>query len=212
MNLRSGLLFLAVWGGISVPLCKAQTDEVQQLLLNVEKLDELREMLDKMKDKYQILSQGYNRVKSIPEGNFNLHKAFLDRLIQVNPKVRGYYKVGEIIQLQVGLIRGIAKTRQEFRVENLLTEQEFGQVDRLFGVWSNSSLHLLEELMLILSDNQLQMDDWERIKAIDRVHASVLDLSKGVGMFSNSLAQLGEMRRMKSREIQTLQLVLGDGQ
>ncbi|RIW12109.1 hypothetical protein D0X99_19845 [Algoriphagus lacus] len=202
------LLFVAFWAWISVPVCKAQTDEIQQLLLNVEKLDQLRAMLDNMRDKYQIISKGYEKIKGISQGNFELHEAFLDRLVKVNPKVKSYYKVGEIIQLQLRLIRGISKTRQEFRLGDFLMDQEYAQVDRLFEVWSQSSLHLMEELMLILSDNQLQMDDWERIVAIDRVHASVLQLTKGVSSFSNSMAQLGEMRKMKSGEIQTLQLLI----
>lgn len=211
MRKTSILYILAGLFLISGLPAKAQSDEVQQLLLNVEKLDQLREMLDNMRDKYRILTQGYNQVKGIAEGNFNLHQAFLNRLVQVNPKVKSYYKVGEIIELQLGLIQGLAKARREFRVTDFLQEQEFVQVDRLFTVWSRSSLHLLEELVLILADNQLHMDDWERIQAIDRLHLAVLDLNKGVAMFSNSLSQLGAMRSMNAHEIKTLESLFGDG-
>lgn len=195
---------------ISGPIAKAQSDEVQQLLLNVEKLNQLKHMLENMKDKYLIIRQGYNQVKGIAEGNFNLHQAFLNRLLKVNPNVRAYYKVGEIVELQISLIRGMAKVKQEFRWSDFLEEQEFAQVDRLFSVWSRSSLNLLEELLLILSDNQLEMGDWERIEAIDRLHASVLNLSKGVAMFANSISELGDLRNMKSRELTTLQTLFGD--
>lgn len=195
---------------ISGPIAKAQSDEVQQLLLNVEKLNQLKDMLENMKDKYLIIRQGYNQVKGIAEGNFNLHQAFLNRLLKVNPNVRAYYKVGEIVELQISLIRGMAKVKQEFRWSDFLEEQEFAQVDRLFSVWSRSSLNLLEELLLILSDNQLEMGDWERIEAIDRLHASVLNLSKGVAMFANSISELGDLRNMKSRELTTLQTLFGD--
>lgn len=198
--------FLLLFSG---PVAQAQTDEIQQLLLNVEKLNQLKQMLENMKDKYQILNHGYNQVKGIAQGNYTLHQAFLDRLIQVNPKVKTYYKVGEIVNLQISLIRGIAKTRQEFIVTDFLVEKEFSQIDRLLNVWSRSSIDLLEELLLILADNQLQMDDLERIRAIDRLHASILELNKGVAMFANSIAQLGDLRRIKSREITTLQAVIG---
>lgn len=193
-------------------VCKspAQTDEIQQLLLNVEKLDQLREMLDNMKDKYQILSQGYNQVKGIAEGSFQLHEAFLNRLLRVNPRVRNYHKVAEIVQLQLALIRGMTKAKQELRRRDFLQEQELIQVEQLYGAWSKSSLHLLEELMLVLSDNQLQMNDWERIQAIDRVHEAVLELNKGAARFSGSLGQLGDMRTLKSQEIQSLQLLFGN--
>ncbi|MBS4040998.1 MAG: hypothetical protein KGZ81_10425 [Flavobacteriales bacterium] len=201
------MMGLSSW--LSIQACRAQTDEIQQLLLNVEKLDQLKEMLDNMQEKYRILSQGYQQIKGIAEGNFQLHQAFLDRLVRVNPNVRAYYKVGEIIQLQIGLVRGIEDARTHFQLGDYLQDKEFQQVNRLLGTWSKSSFHLLEELMLILSDNQLQMDDGERIQAIDRVHESLSELSKGVGKFSNSLSQLGELRKSKSQDLQTLQTLLG---
>ncbi|MHA7129257.1 hypothetical protein [Algoriphagus namhaensis] len=204
------LLLLSLGLGLFPPKAQAQTDEVQQLLLNVEKLEQLREMLENMREKYQILSQGYQQIKGIAEGNFTLHQSFLNRLVQVNPQVRAYHKVGEILDIQVGLIRGLAKVRKEMEWADFLQEGEFVQIDRLFGIWSRSSLNLLEELFLVLSDNTLQMDDWERIEAIDRVHRSVVELSQGVAMFSNSLSQLGHLRSKKSAEIQTVQSLLGN--
>ena len=204
------LLVSGIWLGVGTPSAQAQSDEVQQLLLNVEKLEQLRGILDNMREKYQILTQGYNRVKGIAEGNFKLHEAFLNRLVEVNPNVKAYYKVGEILDLQLGLIRNLAKARREFRMADYFQEQELGQIDLLFGSWSQSSLNLLEELFLVLSDHELQMDDWERIQAIDRVHLAVLELGKGAAMFSGSLSRLGTLRAMKSGEILTLQTLIGD--
>mgnify|MGYP005753212279 CR=1 FL=1 len=208
---RRIILFLGLSLAFSMPQAQAQTDEVQQLLLNVEKLEQLREMLDNMRSKYQIISQGYSQIKGIAEGNFKLHQAFLDRLVQVNPTVKGYYKVGEIIDLQVRMIQHLAQAKREFRMADFLREQEFGQIDRLLSTWSRSSLDLLEELFLILSDNELQMEDWERIQAIDRVHLSVLEMRKGIVLFSQSIKQLGELRSANSKEILTLQMILRNG-
>ncbi|MFX9630904.1 hypothetical protein ABTO69_20345, partial [Acinetobacter baumannii] len=57
---------------------KAQSDEVQQLLLNVEKLAQFKKILQNMYDGYKLLHKGYTAVKNISEGNFSLHKTFLD--------------------------------------------------------------------------------------------------------------------------------------
>ena len=41
----------------------AQANEIQQLLLNVEKLSQLKKILSNMKKGYQILSTGYNTIE-----------------------------------------------------------------------------------------------------------------------------------------------------
>ena len=67
-------LFLISFSGQVV----AQSTEIQQLLLNVEKLAQLKKILSNMKKGYEIVSNGYNTIKDISKGNFNLHEAFLD--------------------------------------------------------------------------------------------------------------------------------------
>ena len=83
---------------------KAQSDEAQQLLLNVEKLSQFRTILKNMKKGYEILSKGYNRIKDISKGSFNIHDAFLDGLLIVGPTVRNYKKVADIIVCQASIV------------------------------------------------------------------------------------------------------------
>src|SRR4051812_4125515 len=78
---------------------KAQEQEIQQLLLDVEKLAQLKNILTDLKKGYEILSGGYQTIKNISEGNFNLHQTFLDGLLQVSPVVRNYKRVADIISL-----------------------------------------------------------------------------------------------------------------
>ena len=58
-------------------LVNAQSQEIAQLILNLEKLKQLEEILDNMYKGYKILTKGYNTIKNIAEGNFNLHQVFL---------------------------------------------------------------------------------------------------------------------------------------
>ncbi|MDM1048724.1 hypothetical protein [Sphingobacterium hotanense] len=81
-----------------------QKHEVTQLLLNVEKLAQFKDVLRQMKQGYEILSKGYGSVKDITQGNFSLHKAFLDGLLKVNPTVKKYYGISELISLQLQLL------------------------------------------------------------------------------------------------------------
>jgi hypothetical protein len=69
------IIFLTIPG-----IAAAQSAEVQQLLLNVEKLAQLKKILSNMKTGYQIVSGGYNTIKDISKGNFNLHQTSTEEL------------------------------------------------------------------------------------------------------------------------------------
>ena len=67
---------------------QSTSDLIQQLLLDVQKLDQLKTILQDMYKGYEIVNQGYTDIKNIASGNFNLHKLFLDGLLAVSPAVR----------------------------------------------------------------------------------------------------------------------------
>src|SRR5687768_9086443 len=93
----------------------AQTHEAEQLLLNVEKLAQLKQILSDMKKGYTVLSTGYNTIKNISEGNYQLHQTFLDGLLAVSPTVRKYQKVTRIVDYQLFLLQEYKRAYNRFR-------------------------------------------------------------------------------------------------
>src|SRR4051812_41409108 len=91
------------------PVAFGQSDEMQQLMLNIEKLAQFKQILSDMKKGYETVSKGYGMVKDLSQGNFNLHKAFLDGLMEASPAVKKYKKVAEIIQFQLQLVQEYKK-------------------------------------------------------------------------------------------------------
>ena len=51
-----------------------QAQELEELALDIEKLAQFKQILSDMKKGYTILSGGYNTIKNLSQGNFNLHK------------------------------------------------------------------------------------------------------------------------------------------
>lgn len=73
-----------------IPRAQSQSQEVQELLLDVTKLEQFKQILKDMKSGYTLVMQGYTTVRDISKGDFNLHKVFLDGLMAVSPTVRKY--------------------------------------------------------------------------------------------------------------------------
>ena len=190
-------------------LCFGQSQEAKQLLLNVEKLAQLKLMLSHMKTGYQILSKGYNTITDISKGNFNLHKTFLDGLLQVSPAVRQYKKVAEIIEYQIKLVKEYKSAYAEFKTCKRFTLPEIEYMGKVYGNLFNESLKKLEELAMIMTAGELRMTDDERIAAIDKIHAEVMDQYQFLNEFNNSTALLSAQRDNEQREIDLMRKIHG---
>lgn len=51
-------------------------DDIQQLIMDYEKLAQEKQILTDMYNGYQVVYQGYEQVKEIASGNFHLHQGF----------------------------------------------------------------------------------------------------------------------------------------
>lgn len=188
---------------------KAQAEEVAQLLLNVEKLTQFRGILKQMKDGYKILDGGYNTVKDISQGNFNLHKGFLDGLMEVSPTVKNYRKVGEIIDGQIRLVKVSRNALARFRANKHFQIQEINYIGKLYENLLGQSLQNLDELVTVVSAGKLRMSDDERLKAIDRLHQDMEDKLSFLGHFNHEVQLLGLQRAKAKSDIELSRKIYG---
>lgn len=193
------LMTLIVCLALSSGAASAQSHEAQQLLLNVEKLSQFKQLLKDMKKGYEILTYGYNTVKDISQGNFSLHKTFLDGLLQVSPTVRNYRKVVGIVNHQITLVDEYRSAFARFRNEDNFTPQEIQYLSSVYGRLFDDSLRNLDDLATIITSGKARMSDDERLKEIDRIFAEMEDKLLFLRSFNNSTSILA-LQRAKERK------------
>ena len=181
---------------------KAQSDEVQQLLLNVEKLAQFKEILQNMYDGYKLLHKGYTAVKNISEGNFSLHKTFLDGLMEVSPAIKKYKRIADIINYQLRIAKEYKIALNRFKGEKQLTVEEIEFIGKVYKNLFNESLQSLDELMMVITSGKLRMSDDERLQAIDKIYLSVEDQYSFLKDFTNSTAMLSLQRKSEQVQIE----------
>lgn len=184
---------------------RAQADEIQQLLLNVEKLNQLKSILSDMKKGYDIINQGYSAIQDISEGSFNLHEHFLDGLLAVNPAVQHYKRVAAIMTLQQRIVQEYQDAYSRFRQDGNLTAGELAYLARVYAHLFDQSLHHLDELVLVLTAGQLRMRDDERLQAIDRIFAGTMEKLAFLRNFNRQATLLAIQRARERHDIRTLQ-------
>jgi len=187
----------------------AQSDEIQQLLLNIEKLTQFKQILSDMKKGYQILEKGYNSVRNIAEGNFNLHKAYLDGLMEVSPTVRSYRRVPEIINSQVTLIKEYRNAYNRFRKDNNFNADEIRYIAEVYNNLFKGSLRGLDELLTIITAGKARMNDDERLHAIDAIYNDMQDRLIFVKHFNNNTTILALQRAKEKNDAETIWKIYG---
>jgi len=182
------------------PVClNAQEQETQQLLLNVEKLAQFKQILQNMYKGYQILHKGYTAIKDISQGNFSIHQTFLDGLLAVSPAVRKYKRVADIVSYQIRIVKEYKSAYNHFKQDGHFTADEIEYIGKVYSNLSNLCLKNLDDLLTVTTAGKLRMSDNERINAIDKIFLEIQDEWGFLKHFNNT-AKLLSLARAKEQQ------------
>jgi hypothetical protein len=193
----------------SVKQVKAQSEELQQLILNLQKLNQFRAILTNMYKGYQILTKGYNTIKDLAEGNFKLHQIFLDGLLEASPTVKKYKHVGDIITLQLQLVKEYKNSFRQFLSAGVFNTDEIQYLQDVYQNLVDRSLKNLDELLMIITSGQLRMNDAERLNAIDRIYADMQDKIQFLRYFNDKTTLVIIQKKKGLKDVDDLSRLFG---
>lgn len=188
---------------------KAQSAELQQLLLDIQKLSQFKSILTDMYKGYQVLSSGYETIKNISQGNFSLHQVFLDGLMLVSPAVANYKRIPDIINDQLNIVKEYKLAFAIYKQDKHFLPDEIIYLGQVYGNLFNQSLNDLNALIMVITANQTRMSDAERISSIDRIYAGMEDKLTFLRYFNNKTTMLAVQRAKEQNDAATLQNLYG---
>jgi len=211
-SIRKTGLLVVVLLILSVGRVQAQSiaQLIEQLTLDIQKLSELKTILKDMQDGYQVLDKGYTNIRDIVKGNFSLHKAFLDGLLNVSLPVRQYYKVAAIIDKERSVITESQSSNRRWGTSKLFTPGELGYIGQLYRALSDKGSQCLNRLTMVITADELRMSDAERMQAIDRIYADVTEQLAGLRRFNEALSIQALQRSREQKNLQTLKDMYGN--
>lgn len=203
INTMKKILILVLMISLGFIPCKvsAQSAEIQQLILNIEKLSQFKKILSDMKKGYELLSGGYRTVKDMSEGNYSLHKTFLDALMQVSPTIKNYKRVGDIVNYQILLVKESRKGLNRFFKSEIFSQQEISYFEKVYGNLLYQSLRNLDELTMVITADKLRMSDEERLEAIDGIYMEMQDKLLFLRDFNKSSSLLVLQRAKEKKDV-----------
>lgn len=202
-------LFFIVAGLGITNSANAQAQELEELALDIEKLAQFKTILSDLKKGYEILSGGYNTIKDISEGNFNLHKAFLDGLLAISPAVAKYKKIITITDNQLELIKEYKNAYKRFKNDGNFNPEEIGYIGKVYTNVVDESAKNLEALLNVIIANKLRMSDDERLKAIDIIDEEMQNKLSFLRYFNNSTTVLSMQRTKEQNDLNIIRSLHG---
>ena len=122
-----------------------------------------------VKKGYEIVQQGLTLIGDIKEGNFNLHKDYFASLDAVNPAISNSAKVAYILALQQLIHRDIQALYEDCRNNENYTTDEIGYLSKVYGNLLVECDASVDDLTTVITDDELQMKDDERLARIDKI-------------------------------------------
>jgi len=205
------IFFILLLGNMVPVTSQAQSiaQDLTQLELDYTKLSGLKSILKQMYAGYELVYNGYNSVKSISEGNYNLHQSFLNGLMVVSPTVRKYQRVVQIIDNQAELVAEYKSAYNSFKADAHFNPDEISYMIDVYNNLITGSMNNLSALTLVMSDNQLRMSDAERIHAIDQIFATSQEQLAFLRQFNNNTQTIASQRAQQANDQQTVKTIYG---
>lgn len=188
---------------------KAQSDELQQLLLNIEKLTQFKAILSDMKLGYQIYNQGYGAISGLSKGNFNLHNIYLTGLMAVNPAVRNHPRVGQIVGQQNDILSECRRYAGLFRQSGSFHVTELTYFNNVYQQLVKQSNVNIDELTNVTTAGKLRMSDDDRLRTIERIYNSSAEQLQFLRYFNRKALQVSLQRSKDLHDTATLKRLYG---
>lgn len=202
-GLLLSIFMVVAFVATTINKAKAQTQDIQQLILDIEKLTQFKAILSDMQTGYTILTQGYGTVKDLSQGNFNLHSTFLNRLMAVSPEIRKYGRVAGIIADQASIVSEYKAAWKQANAGGHFNADELLYINNVFQHLLNQSVDNLANLTNVITAGNLRMSDAERLQAIDHIYSDTQNKLVFLRHFNNQVAILSVQRQKAQNEVQT---------
>ncbi len=168
----------------------------------IQQIVALQTYLGYVKKGYVIANNGISAVQNIKNGEWRLHKNFFGSLSVVNPKIKKYTKVADIIDMQLKMGKQVKSLINVSKQTGLFTLEEIDYVDRICDHLLSECLKSIEDLIRVATSGELEMKDDERIKRIESIYTEMQDRSTFLLSFGKSITILSKQRMHESSEVE----------
>jgi len=158
---------------------------------------------------YSIAQKGLNTIGDFKSGEFNLHMNYFNSLKNINPKVKGYTRVYEVVVLQAKILKNSTNIIRQVRQNDLFHGDEIAYIKRVLERLIENCDSTLEQLIITVTEGKLEMKDDERLGRIDVLYQNMLESYAFCEIFSKQTRLMALLRVKDVQDIKTSRALQG---
>jgi hypothetical protein len=170
-----------------------------------EQIAKLELYLQEAKKGYSIVQTGLNTISQIKKGDLDLHSLFFSSLSTVNPAIKNWGKVADIIAMESQIFIGCATTLTKLVQTNTFSSQDIQYVTAVYSNIKTLSSKDIDELTGLVTDGNWQMTDDQRMSRIDQLFNSVGQKYTFLMSLAGRLGAEAQNRSARKLDLQNVQ-------
>lgn len=200
------LLFLIAIFSSSAFVSQAQTwdewfsQKKTQKKYLLEQIAALKVYVGYVKAGNKIIKDGTGLISNIKNGDLTLHSDHFAGLKAVNAAVAGNSKVKAIIRMHEDLFASQRTTIRKATDSRQFSGAEFQVLKKRYKDITTEADKDMEELLLVVTNDKLEMTDDQRIKAIDRLYGRMQEKYMAQRILNSNVLALGHARLQGSKD------------
>lgn len=184
-----------------VPVFADAQQPQKQLARLLENIAANKVYIDYLEKGYRIAHSGLTTIRDIKQGDFTLHLHFFDSLQKVNPRLKKWTKVADIIIYQLRILTHAKQILLTIRQEGQFSSDELAYCKSVFDNLLVECAKGIDELVLLVTDGEATLTDDERMKRIDALYTGLQDKYAFAASFGSDLGLLSAQRINERAEI-----------
>lgn len=176
----------------------------------IEQIAMLQVYIGYLQKGYTIAKTGLTAIGDLKNGHFSLDKDFFSSLGNINPNVKQYKEVAEIILINNKVVQLSERTKKYTSDNNFLSSSEIYYLNKVFEKLVDGCGNLRDQLVVIVTSGKVHMSDDERIKQIDLIYEEMRERYKFANSFEGDVKILCQQRKKEQSDVNTLDRLYGN--
>jgi len=119
---------------------------------------------------YEIAQKGLGTISNLKNGELNLYRDFFGGLKGVNPAIKNYARVADLLALQTKILLAYRRDYTALKDHPGAVNNELDYIKRVYERVLKDCGNAVDELITITASNKLQLTDDQRLERIDRLY------------------------------------------
>jgi hypothetical protein len=170
----------------------------------IEQILRLEATLQVLKQGYTIVQKGLTVISDVKKGDFDLHSDFFNALLAVKPGISSDARAAEIVAMQLQIVLGCTSTLRQYIQSGAFSTGDLSYLSAVYTHLKDLTLKDVDELSDILSSDQWQMSDDQRLSRLDHLYKQVQEKYLFLKAFADRTRQEAQWRNREKLNLQNL--------